>query len=40
MNEDLICGLDATQIEELKQDKGALVLVSVNFWRKCPSGYF
>ena len=40
MNEDLICGLDATQIEELKQEKGALVLVSVNFGENVHQAIF
>lgn len=31
MNENLICGLSAEEIEHLKEQHGALVLVSVNF---------
>lgn len=30
-NETLICGLDATEIEQLKEEHGALVLVEVKF---------
>lgn len=40
MNENLICGLDAAQIEELKQEKGALVLVNVEFGGKTHQAIF
>lgn len=32
--ENLICGLDATEIEQLKEEHGALVLVNVKFKEK------
>lgn len=40
MNEELICGLDAAQIEELKQEKGALVLIEITAQGKLHKAIF
>lgn len=40
MKEELICGLDTAQIEELKAEHGALVLVNVNFNEKTHQAIF
>ncbi|MBP7174008.1 MAG: hypothetical protein KBA33_08100 [Cloacibacterium sp.] len=34
MQETLICGLSATEIEQLKEEKGALVLIDVDYQGK------
>ena len=38
--EELICGLDTAQIEELKAEKGALVLVEITAERKVCKAIF
>lgn len=39
-NQTLICGLDTTQIEELKAEKGALVLIEVTAQGKVHQAVF
>ena len=40
MNNEIICGLDTAQIEELKAQHGALVLINVNFNEKTHQAIF
>lgn len=40
MNENLICGLDTAQIEALKQEKGALVLIEITAQGKLHKAIF
>lgn len=40
MEETLICGLDTAQIEELKQEKGALVLIEITAQGKLHKAIF